>query len=73
MPCKFRDPVCRLRRALYGHPESGVLWEKTLDEVVRKLGFKRVEAWPGTYHCAEHLALLIVYVDDLLLICPKAK
>ena len=72
MPCRFRDPVCRLRRALYGHPESGALWEKTLDEVVRKLGFKKVEAWPGTYHCEEHSALLIVYVDDLLLICPKA-
>ena len=33
---RFRDPVCRLRLALYGHPESGALWDKHLSAILTR-------------------------------------
>ena len=35
----FKNPVCKLRLALYGHPLSGAFWEKHCDERLRKIGF----------------------------------
>ena len=39
---KFRQPVCRLRLALYGHPLSGAFWEKHCEEKLRQVGFQKV-------------------------------
>ena len=47
---KFRKPVVRLRKALYGHPDSGTYWEKHCDAHVKKVGFSPVsEEWPSCY------------------------
>ncbi len=27
---KFKNPVVRLKKALYGHPDSGTMWEKNI-------------------------------------------
>ena len=36
---KFRRPVVRLVKALYGHPDSGTMWEQHCDRKVRELDF----------------------------------
>ena len=69
---KFWDPVCPLQRALYGHPESGAIWEKHLSMILEELGWERVAAHPGTWVHKKTLALLAVYVDDLLMTAPPS-
>ena len=73
---KYSRPVCRLRKALYGHPQSDRKWEKYLGSKLRKLGWRPSEGNPGTW--LRELpgekglnACLVTYVDDLLLIAPK--
>ena len=46
----YFDPVVPLCRALYGHPESGALWDKHLRGILRKLGWSKVEFSPGALH-----------------------
>ena len=46
---KYWDPVCPLQRALYGHPESGAIWEKHLSSILEELGWESVAAHPGTW------------------------
>ena len=69
---KYWDPVCPLQRALYGHPESGAIWEKHLSGILEELGWERVAAHPGTWVHKETKALLAVYVDDLLMTAPPS-
>ena len=33
-------PVVRLKKALYGHPDSGTYWEQHCDRIVKKAGFE---------------------------------
>ena len=66
---KFKDPVCRLQKALYGHPYAGNYWyDKLLAELV-VLKFETVEGWPSVfvlYPDQTHVVAFVVYVDDLL-------
>ena len=66
----YYDPVVPLNRALYGHPESGALWDKHFKDILRKLGWSKVESHPGLYVHESTKAVLVVYVDDLLLAAP---
>ena len=34
----FRRPVCRLVKALYGHPDAGTMWEQHCHNGVQKVG-----------------------------------
>ena len=36
------DPVCPLRLALYGHPDSGGLWERHCQQELEKVGWTAV-------------------------------
>ena len=45
----MRDPVCRLRKALYGHPDAGGYWEKHCEKHLRKCGFVPVPDWRSVY------------------------
>lgn len=70
---KFRGiekPMCRLRMALYGHPESGAHWEQHLTEAVKHIGGEPVAGHPSSFYFAHTRMLLTVYVDDLLLSGP---
>ena len=60
------------QRALYGHPESGAIWEQHLSSILEELGWERVAAHPGTWAHKETKALLAVYVDDLLMTAPPS-
>ena len=36
------DPVCKLTRALYGHPDSGGYWEQHCEEALTQVGFELI-------------------------------
>ena len=63
--------MCRLYKALYGHPESGGHWERHLETALRALGAEPVEGHPSSYFFKDSSLLLTVYVDDLLLSGPE--
>ena len=63
----FNDPVVRLHKALYGHPEAGALWDKHLRDILIALGWTALDSHPGFWTHARSRALLAVYVDDLLM------
>ena len=66
----YSDPVVPLPKALYGHPESGALWEKHLASILITLGWKKCESHPGIWiHVSG--AVLAAYVDDLLMVAPR--
>ncbi len=59
----MKDPVCLLKKALYGHPDSVTLWEKHRDESMEKIQFKPVQGWAS---CFMHVGLRVspaIYVD----------
>ena len=63
---KFRRPVCRLVKALYGHPDAGTMWEQHCHAAVQKVGSKPLgEEWPSLYFHPDLKLLLVIYVDDL--------
>ena len=64
--------MCRLIRALYGHPESGAHWEVHLTQCIVGLGGVAVEGHPSSVWFATSRLLLTVYVDGLLLSGPEA-
>ena len=69
--CKYKDPVCRLKKALYGHPDADTYWELHAEKHLRSVGFKSVPDWRS---CFVHPILklyLIVYVDDFKLAGPN--
>ena len=67
---KFKDPFCRLRMALYGHPKAGDIWTDRFRSVAEGRGFKTVEGWPSVYVKVDgaEVCAIVVYVDDLLIL-----
>ncbi|WP_288992781.1 hypothetical protein, partial [uncultured Marinobacter sp.] len=65
---KYYDPVVRLKKALYGHPESEAIWDEHLGSRLRKEGWLPVLNQPGCWHHSATSSSLVVYVDDLLMI-----
>ena len=69
---KFRHPVVRLKKALYGHPHSGSHWEEHCDERVKSAGFEPVgPSWPSCYFHPKMKLFLVIYVDDFKLAGPR--
>jgi hypothetical protein len=69
---KYYRPVVRLKKALYGHPDSGTMWEKKCDAHVKSKGFAPIGIeWPSVYWNAKLQLILVVYVDDFKLAGPK--
>ena len=68
---RYKDPVVPLHKALYGHPESGALWEKHLAEILTSLGWSKCDSHPGVWIHDQSGAMLAVYVDDLLMVAPR--
>ena len=67
-----RKPVCRLRVALYGHPDAGTGWEHRCDKSLKSVGFVNVGGgcWPSCYYHRDLALLLSVYVDDFKMAGP---
>ena len=70
---KYKDPVCPLMLALYGHPDSGGIWEKHCTKQLESVGWKQVlpEIWQSIYYHADLDLLLVIYVDDFKMAGPK--
>ena len=59
--------------ALYGHPDSGTLWEEHCDAHVKKVGFEALGlSWPSCYFHKKLNLLLVIYVDDFKMYGPKS-
>ena len=69
---KYHDPVVILEKALYGHPESGPMWDKKLHACMKKAGFHHLEGSPGFFYHKSLGVECTVYVDDFVLVCPPA-
>ena len=61
--------------ALYGHPDSGGIWENHLNSRVVKQGWKQIlpDIWHSFFHHQELNCLLVVYVDDFKMAGPTAN
>ena len=47
---KYDWPVVPMHKALYGHPDSGTIWEEHCDGIVQKTGFVPIgPEWPSCY------------------------
>ena len=75
LPKKFQhmtDPVVRVKKALYGHPDAPGLWEKNLEQGLRDVEFLPIhENWPSVFFHERLKLLLMVYVDDFKLAGPS--
>ena len=67
----YRRPVCRMLRALYGHPDAGGMWERHNEEHLFSVGWESIKSWPSCYWNAKHQCVLVVYVDDFKMAGPK--
>ena len=70
---KYIRPVVLLVIALYGHPDSGGLWEQHCEAMLLLVGFimPDPEGWPSVFFHPELKLLLVVYVDDFKMSGPK--
>ena len=61
--------VCLLIKTLYGLKQSGRKWNAELDMKLKELGFNPLRSNPCAYvhRKGEHLEIIIVWVDSLLL------
>ncbi len=61
----FRDPVCPLVLALYGHPDSGGFWERHCEKHLLARGFVALsDEWRSCFWHPRLSLYLVVYVDD---------
>ena len=70
----MKDPIVPLKLALYGHPDSGGIWERHCEKELKKVGFEAVltDIWKSVFYHPKKKLLLVVYVDDFKLAGPKA-
>lgn len=64
-----------LQRALYGLPESPMLWNKTLVGAFKKLGYKQSTSDPCMFICniKPKYVVVAIIVDDLLVASKREK
>eukprot|EP00971_Amphidinium_carterae_P274372 5444975-Amphidinium_carterae.3 len=69
----YADPLWKpcvpLLKALYGHPEAPALWERYLAEQLHARGWVGFESIPGAWLHKKTNSIMMVYVDDLVLVC----
>ena len=72
---EFWQPMVPLVLALYGHPDSGGIWENHLNSNISKEGWKQIlpDVWQSIFYHAEYNCMLVVYVDDFKLAGPTAN
>ena len=55
----MEDPVVPLERNLYGHPLTGLLWERQFEKVLLKYGLEKVSIWECLFVHREKRIFLI--------------
>ncbi|GJU81798.1 retrotransposon protein, putative, ty1-copia subclass [Tanacetum coccineum] len=66
---KYPNHVCKLKRSIYGLKQASRQWNKRFDDEIKKYGFIQNRDEPFVYQKASgnYVAILILYVDDILL------
>ena len=69
---EMKKPVVLLKKALYGHRDSGSIWERHCDAHLKVVGFQALIdlGWRGTYWRQQYSLFLVVYVDDFKMAGP---
>ena len=67
----MEDPVVPSEQNLYGHPLTGLLWEKQFEQVLIKYGWGKFPNWECFFVNREKGQFLSVYVDDIKLAGKK--
>nr|GEX47305.1 retrotransposon protein, putative, Ty1-copia subclass [Tanacetum cinerariifolium] len=67
---KYPNHVCKLKRFIYRLKQASRQWNKRFDDEIKKLGFTQNRDEPCVYQNASgsYVAILILYIDDILLI-----
>jgi hypothetical protein len=61
--------VCRLLSALYGLPESPLLWLKIIGDYLRQFGWHQLESDPWLF--IKNQDIIVIYVNNMLLIARR--
>ena len=69
----MRRPVCELKLALYGHPQSGAFWEEHAEQKLLSEGWTTIDAWPSCYGHEKLKTFLVLYVEDFKISKPKSS
>lgn len=69
------DEACHLFKCIYGLKQAARCWNKTLIDILLKLGFKqsRIDPCLFTYEKSNERFYILVHVDDYLMICKNEK
>ena len=67
------DPVCPLRLALDGHPDSGRHWEARCAKHLRSVAYTEIDLWRSCFWHEELNLCFVVDVDDFKLAGPANK
>jgi transposase InsO family protein len=67
--------VCRLKKSLYGLKQAPRAWYAKMDSFLIATGFSRCHSDPNVYtkKVGNHLIILVLYVDDLILTGSDSK
>src|SRR5271170_2458735 len=66
--------ACKLNQTLYGLKQSPQMWNKKIDEFLHSRGFIRLDADHSIYTRRNgHLAIIALYVDDLILLTDSSE
>ena len=68
----MEDPVVPLERNLYGHPLTGLLWQRQFEKILLKDGWEKIPNWECRFTHREK-GLLSVYVDDIKVAGKKTQ
>lgn len=63
----------KLKKGLYGLKQSGLLWYKTLKNLLYKLKFKKVKIENNIFYNHDRSLIIGVYVDDLIILGKSNK
>nr|GFC12781.1 retrotransposon protein, putative, Ty1-copia subclass [Tanacetum cinerariifolium] len=66
---KYPNHICKLKRFIYGVKQASRQWNKRFDDEIKKFDFTQNPDEPCVYIKASgsYIAILILYVDDILL------
>ena len=60
-----------MKKALYGHPDSGTVWERHCEKMLGEVGFMPAKSWNSCFWNEKLKLLVTVYVDDLKMSGPS--
>ncbi|UYV62631.1 hypothetical protein LAZ67_2001358 [Cordylochernes scorpioides] len=69
---KYPERVCRLKKAIYGLKQAGIVWHERLDNELKYLGLKQIQSDNCVYiKHHEGILLVAIFVDDLIIAAER--